>query len=101
MNDPESPSDPKSVAEWMCHPSLAAIIDKAYFLTEIEQKLLSLLPEQFQPYLRILNIKGGCLVIASHSSAIATKIRFQEAKLLSQLQSPEVTSLECVVRPVN
>jgi len=98
MNPLFNESEPKPVKVIMGHTSLKSIIQKAFSLLEIEQKIDSLLPEYHQR-LQVLNIKKGCLILASCSSALATQLRFREEELLAQLNVPSIWRIQCLVKP--
>lgn len=96
-------NDPKPIQEVMGESTLSAIIQKAQILDKIDRCLTEILPETYADYCRVMNVKGGCLVISASNSAIATRLRYQEEGLLRKLRQElglnDIVQLEVVVRP--
>ena len=99
----EKPSDPKPIQALLCGSTVGAIVKKAQLLNKIERSLSTLLAKEMARCTHVLNLKESCLILTSNNSAIATRIRYREDELLIKLNRmadlPEITRIECVVRP--
>ena len=99
----ENPKDPKPIQELMNGTTLGAIIKKAQILDKIEHCLSDWFNKEVRDAVHVVNLKEHCLILASNNSAIATRLRYQEEDLLIKLSRitdlPEITRIECIVRP--
>ncbi len=102
-NGSESPSDPTLINDLLRQSSFASIVQKAQRLHKIDQILPALLPGGFAPHCHVMNLREETLVIKVDNSAIATRLRYLESKIIDQMQPfPELQSVSRIqlhVRP--
>jgi hypothetical protein len=78
------------------------MLDRAQKLKRLEQAILGLLPENLAGHCKVVNLKNETLILATTSSAWATRLRFAGPELLKQLrcQFPvNLKSLRIQVQP--
>lgn len=66
--------------------TLGKVIQKAKWLLALDQVIQTLLPEQFAPYCRVMNVKQDILVLGISSAAVAMRVRMQSTEILQALQ---------------
>lgn len=82
--------------------SLPDIVEKAELLNQLERQLKSLLPTSIANHIKIANLRDNTLVIETISAAWASRIKFENKKLLQKMQTevlPMLTSIEVKVNP--
>ena len=98
-----NPKDPAPIKDLLQKSSFASIIRKAQLLLKIEQFMPDILPEGFDQYCRVMNLKEETLVIEVHNSAMATQLRYREDILINKMRAfaelQSVSRIQFLVRP--
>lgn len=66
--------------------TLGKVIQKAKWLLALDAVVQTLLPEQFAPYCKVMNVKQDILVLGISSAAVAMRVRMLSTDLVFELQ---------------
>ena len=81
---------------------LSSLLGRARYLDKIDQTLAAALEPNISPHVRVANVRNRILILITPVAPIASRLRLQQAALLSTLQSkfPDVfDSLDIRVTP--
>ena len=88
--------DPVSVNQLLDNSRLSQLLNQAKFISQANEYLHAILPEQLIAHCQIANIRDQTLVIYTPNSAIATQLHLQQHRILEAMQShPEFS---CILR---
>lgn len=82
---------------------LAAMMNKALQLAQLDQVLGECLPLLFQGHIHLNELQGGTLSLTCHSAAMATRFRMQQDQILRNLRQrlpgSDIQRIEIKIRP--
>lgn len=82
-----SPQDPRRVSDCFKAGTLKTIVDKAHFLLALDRQLQQILTEEYRGHCQVTNLEGTALCIGVSNAGLATRLRYQNRDLLSQLKA--------------
>jgi hypothetical protein len=100
---PKSSSEQRAVSCARLLGSTASpLLRHARALLELERTVVQLLPTDLAAHCRVMNVRGGVLILAAPSSAWAARLRFAAADLANQLcrlPSSDVREVRVRIQP--
>lgn len=81
--------------------SLAKIMQRGLFLSQLNQQIQGLFPAQFRYQFRIANIQSHQLCLEAKNASVRQALLFKQQDLLKQIQqhNPQITQLVVRINP--
>jgi len=81
-------------------PAIQRLVKQANNLKRLNQRLSGILPTPITQHYEIATIEAGTLTILCSSSAWATRLRLQQAKIIKGFRDIQVHSLAIQIKPI-
>lgn len=92
-------------ADTLLKAQICTLLEKAQHLINLQKRVDSVIDQALKHYIKVANLENQCLTLIVENASIATRLRFIESELMSNLQAfPEFKSLQTLkykVRPDN
>ncbi len=94
-------STTQNISEVLQRSTLTRIVERANELNQLNQKIQSLFPAQYQGLYRVMNLSNNVLTLAVQNATVRQGLYLQQADLLMRVREalPEVCALQFKVSP--
>lgn len=91
----------KNITEILANSRLAQIVERSNLINGLNRQIQQMLPSQYRPFFRIINLYEDLLVIEVPNAVIRQGLLLQQAALLARIQAdfPQITQLEFKLNP--